>query len=124
MKTYRFEIDPVPKPRMTQSDKWKKRKTVIDYWEYKKLIRLQANLQGLEFLPIEINRIDFFLPMPKTWSKKKKIEMNGKLHTQRPDLDNLLKGLQDALCTEDSHIAEINGLSKSWSFEPLIRIEF
>ncbi|MFA5420301.1 MAG: RusA family crossover junction endodeoxyribonuclease [Bacteroidales bacterium] len=124
MKTYRFELDPVPKPRMTQADKWKKRKTVVDYWEFKKLIRLQANLQGMKFLPVHINAIDFHLPMPKTWSKKKRAEMDGQLHTSRPDLDNLLKGLQDALCSEDSHIAQIDRLSKTWSDEPLIKIEF
>lgn len=124
MRTYRFEIDPCPKPRMTQSDKWKKRKSVVDYWDFKKAIRLQANVFGIDFLPSEINSIDFYIPMPSSWSKKKRKEMECKLHTCRPDLDNLLKGLQDALCKEDSHIAQINRLSKTWSIEPLIEIEF
>lgn len=124
MRTYIFELDPVPKPRMTQADKWKKRKTVTDYWEFKKLIRLEANKQGMGNLPSSIKSIEFNLPMPKAWSKKKKIEMWKTLHTSRPDLDNLLKGLQDALCVEDSHIAEIGSMRKVWSIEPLITIEF
>lgn len=125
MKTYIFNINPCSKPRMTKSDKWKKRITTSKYWGFKDELKLQANLQGLKELPTTINCIDFYIPMPESWSKKKKTEMDGKLHTQKPDIDNLLKGLMDALCKEDSHIAMISErLSKSWAYEGKIEIEF
>jgi hypothetical protein len=34
-KFYCFNIDPCPKPRMTSSDRWKKRKCTDKYWKFK-----------------------------------------------------------------------------------------
>jgi Holliday junction resolvase RusA-like endonuclease len=42
--------------------------------------------------------------------------MIGKNHQQRPDIDNLLKGLMDALLEEDSHIHTVYS-KKVWSDE-------
>jgi Holliday junction resolvase RusA-like endonuclease len=42
--------------------------------------------------------------MPKSWSKTKKLVMDGKAHQQRPDVDNLAKAICDAVFKEDSHI--------------------
>lgn len=39
--------------------------------------------------------------MPKSWSGKKRAQMAGKPHQQRPDRDNLEKALLDALFSED-----------------------
>lgn len=60
--------------------------------------------------PIYVS-IDFFFPFPKTTSKKNLIEYS--YHTTRPDLDNLEKGLSDALTEagfweDDSVIAELH----------------
>lgn len=47
--------------------------------------------------------------MPKSWSKKKRAAMAGKPHTQKPDLSNLVKAIEDAanrvLFLDDSQIA-------------------
>jgi len=51
--------------------------------------------------------------MPKSWSKKKKAEMLGQPHQQKPDIDNLLKALMDAVLPEDSHIYDIRA-TKYW----------
>ena len=40
--------------------------------------------------------------------------MNYQDHQQRPDIDNLLKGLMDALLEEDSHIHTVYA-RKIWS---------
>jgi Holliday junction resolvase RusA-like endonuclease len=114
MKTYTFDIAPVSKPRMVRSDKWKKRTVTDSYWAFKGELKLRANLQGLETLPSELNTVAFIVSMPESWSEKKKKEHDGMPHTQRPDLDNFLKGLQDCLCTEDSHIWKISNLIKIW----------
>ena len=53
------------------------------------------------------------MPMPKSWSKKRKAKLLGKPHQQIPDLDNLIKALNDCLRDEDKYIWEVNA-SKTW----------
>lgn len=100
------------KPRMTKSDSWKKRPVVLKYWEYKNDIKEWATQNNFS-LGNEIYCV-FHIPMPRTWSVKKKIKMNYQDHQQRPDIDNLLKGLMDALLEEDSHIHTVYA-RKIWS---------
>lgn len=106
MKTYL--INPVSKPRMTQSDKWKKRKATSNYWVYKDLLRWEK---------VEVPtpcHVIFNISMPHTWSNKKRKSMDGKPHEQKPDIDNLLKGLFDAIFEEDCHIYKILA-EKNWA---------
>ena len=91
-----YSIKPVPKPRMTQRDKWNSSPAAKRYFAYKDEVRL------LKIdVPIQGYRITFIIPMPKTWSKKKKAKMLHKPHQQRPDKDNLEKALLDAAYGED-----------------------
>ena len=66
--------------------------------------------------------IQFCLPMPKSWNDEKRQEMDGKPHTQVPDLSNLLKALEDALYADDSTIHTYAGLSKIWGRSGFISI--
>ena len=61
--------------------------------------------------------------MPKSWSKKKKLEMDGQPHTQVPDLDNLLKAIGDALYQDDSCIHTLGSLKKVWATNGFILFE-
>ena len=90
-KIVEVEINPVPKPRMVKSDAYKKRKVVQDYWAYKDQLKFKCSCLGVNDLP-DVVGISFVMPMPRSWTKKKKSEMDGKPHQQRPDLDNLIKG--------------------------------
>lgn len=101
-------INPHPKPRMTRSDKWNKRKCVIDYFAWKDELRLAIPNE----VPPEF-RIIFTVPMPKSWSKKKRTAMLGQPHQQRPDLDNYLKAFLDAIFEEDGHIWNVHAV-KVW----------
>jgi Holliday junction resolvase RusA-like endonuclease len=65
-------------------------------------------------LPEAGAHIVFHIPMPRSWSKKKRSVMNGQPHKQRPDADNLFKALADAIYGEDSHIHDVR-ISKVWS---------
>lgn len=56
-----YDITPVTKPRMTRSDKWKKRKCTSQYWAFKDEVRLN----GLS-IPESGYHIIFILPMPKS----------------------------------------------------------
>ncbi len=103
-----YPITPVSKPRMTRSDKWKKRKCVLKYYEFKD----QCNSHEMD-IPESDASIVFVIPMSKSWSKKKRSEMNGQPHQQRPDVDNLLKAVFDAVHSEDCHIWDIRA-TKVW----------
>lgn len=112
-----YKIIPHTKPRMTISDKWKKRKCVQDYWAYKD----DVNKLGIK-VPESNYHVTFVLPMPKSWSKKKRSEMDGKPHQQTPDKDNLEKGLLDAIFENDAHIWD-GRVTKRWGKEGLIIID-
>lgn len=111
-------ITPIAKPRMTVADRWKKRPIILRYWEYK------DNLKELGIRLEQNMSYYFFLPMPKSWSKKKRAMKNHTLHDcrGRNDLDNLLKGFWDAIAEEDSYLASVRGLYKFWSDTPGIII--
>ena len=98
---------------MTQSDRWRtnpehpdinkrQRPVVTKYFAYKNLLTLQAKQLGYEVKPVV--DVLFIMPMPNSWSGKKKDRMNGLPCKVKPDTDNLLKALKDTFCKNDSHI--------------------
>lgn len=103
-----YLITPMGKPRMTRSDKWKQRPEVLRYRAFKDEVRLNK-----VSLPESGYHITFVIPMPQSWSKKKKAEMNGKPHQQKPDKDNLEKALLDAIFEDDCRIWD-GRVSKVW----------
>jgi Holliday junction resolvase RusA-like endonuclease len=107
-------INPCAKPRQTRSDVWKKRPIVLKYRKFADDLRAEFNRKRVEIS--DCLECQFIIQMPKSWSKKKRAEMMGKPHQQRPDLDNLEKAVQDALCKEDSHIHK-HKTSKVWGLE-------
>jgi Holliday junction resolvase RusA-like endonuclease len=94
---------------MTQSDRWRKRPAVLRYYQFKD--DLKAVVKGTLEPQFEVV---FYLPMPKTWSKKKRLLMNGYPHQQKPDVDNLVKALMDALCEDDSYVYDVR-MRKFWA---------
>ncbi|RKZ82922.1 MAG: RusA family crossover junction endodeoxyribonuclease [Gammaproteobacteria bacterium] len=115
----KLDITPVPKPRQTRADKWKKRPSVLRYRAFADEIRLNLP-RDLDF---NNSTIVFLLPMPKSWSKKKKGAMNHSPHTQKPDLDNLIKALLDAHLSDDSGIHSLRYVRKIWAYTGEIWIE-
>ena len=109
-------IAPVPKPRMTQSDRWKKRPATTRYWDYKDALCLLVR----EEIP-SVVKVRFNVPMPNSWSKKRRAEMNGQPHQQKPDVDNYAKAFMDALCADDSHVYDLHA-TKYWAEEGSIEL--
>lgn len=105
-----IETDPMGKPRMTQRDKWAKRPAVQKYWNYKDELKVAC-----KDMPEDTNLItwDVFFAMPKSWSEKKKREKGGTSHDQKPDRDNIDKGILDAILGEDKLISH-GTLNKWW----------
>lgn len=112
-----MKIDPVAKPRMTRSDKWKERDIVLKYRAFCDELRLKYR----EPFP-EQARITFVVPMPSSWSKKKKEQMSGMPHQQRPDVDNLAKSVLDALCGDDSYVYNL-WADKYWGYQGEVHID-
>lgn len=113
-----YKILPVPAPRMTRRDKWMKppRPAVGAYFFF----RDQVRALGVKIS--DGDHITFNIPMPPSWSAKKRTEFNGKPHRNRPDLDNMLKALMDAVFGEDAHIFMLS-IEKRWSEMPSIVVE-
>ena len=110
---FEFNLVPIPKPRMTQRDRWAKRPCVLRYRAFADEMRLLARLQN--FTLENGLAYEFHLPMPTSWTQKKRLEKLGQLHDQKPDLDNLIKALWDSLAKEDKTIASIGQVKKVWA---------
>jgi Holliday junction resolvase RusA-like endonuclease len=97
--------DPMGKPRMTQRDRWMKRDVVLRYRDYCDRLR-EAAPNGLQTADVYAVDVIAYIAMPESWSKKKKAEMLGSLHRQKPDWDNIGKAVCDALWEDDSMIGD------------------
>ena len=104
-----YPVVPVPKPRMTQRDKWQKRPAVMRYRAFCDDLRAHKCT-----LPESGSHVIFHMPMPKSWSKKKRAEMLGQPHRQKPDVDNLTKAILDAVLKDDSGVWDMR-TTKIWS---------
>jgi hypothetical protein len=95
---------------MTQRDRWAKRAPVLRYYSFKDQLRLCADrIPALRDL-IASGTVDSvswtaYLPMPASWSQKKKAQMTGTLHRSKPDRDNIDKAILDSLFVDDSGVA-------------------
>ena len=112
-----YHITPVPKPRMTQADRWRKRPCVVRYFAF-----CDECKKHPEMVPQPGDTVFFVMPMPKSWSKKRKAEMYGSVHMQKPDFDNLTKALLDATMKEDKEVWGLCSL-KTWGNTGAIVIE-
>lgn len=127
---FTFDIQPCPAPRMTSSDKWKldpnhkdpnkrQRACVTRYFAFKNELLRQAADNGYKLTPVL--RVLVLVPMPKSWSAKKKAVMFNQPHQQRGDWDNFGKGFCDCLTGEDNFIWDAR-VVKLWSDKPQIII--
>ncbi|HCL6099552.1 RusA family crossover junction endodeoxyribonuclease [Enterobacter cloacae subsp. cloacae] len=103
-----YNILPIGKPRMTHADKWKKCPEVMRYWAFYDHVRLLGIC-----MPESNSYASFILLMPKSWNKKKRAELNGQHHQGKPDLDNLMECLMEALFEDDTHIWD-SRVTKLW----------
>jgi Holliday junction resolvase RusA-like endonuclease len=110
---------PVAKPRMTQRDRWAKRPAVLRYRQYCDSLR-QMYTAGPEVTGATVHMVFGFAP-PKSWSRKKTEERINKPHRQKPDIDNLIKGVLDALFVDDSGVHRVSA-SKHWALEPYVHV--
>ena len=106
-------ITPIPKPRLTYQGRFSA--NAKRYYRYCQQLQ---TLTAAYHVPLnDTLSLTFILPMPKSWSKKKRQEMNKQPHQQKPDIDNLLKAYMDALLPSDAHIWAYDRVEKRWGEE-------
>ena len=105
-----INVEPCSKPRMTKRDRWAKRQCVIKFFAFRDAIK-QFNDHNIA---LESFDIEFYIQIPKSWSKKKKELHNGTPHKQRPDLDNYIKAWCDSVFEDDSVVWRFKA-SKRWT---------
>ena len=119
--TFTAIADPVGKPRMTRSDKWRKRPAVLRYRTFCDQLR-EATPRKVFCLDVYAIEVKAFIAMPASWSKRKKQAHAGTSHRSKPDWDNIAKAVCDALFEEDCAISD--GLTrKRWCYESEQRLE-
>ena len=112
---------PAPRPRFSKWGTYNPKK----YTDHKKAIATLAKcvFNGTE-KPVKLSCI-FYMPIPKSWSKKKRLEAVGQYHIKKPDSDNLLKTIKDALSgiayIDDSQVA-VTITHKIYSDDPRTEI--
>ena len=92
----RFNVEPTPasRPRISRWSTYYG-KNHQKFVEAMKIATANSNVAPYES---EIKAcVNFFVPMPRTWSKKKKLEHMGKYANNHKDIDNYCKLLFDCL---------------------------
>ena len=132
----KFEVMGVPvgkgRPRFSTKGGFVRAITPEKTANYETLVRLsyQQKYAGCMFekdIPLRAI-IRAFFPIPKSASKKKKEQMRDLriLHTKKPDADNIIKAVLDALngvaYYDDSQVAEVM-ISKAYAEVPKVMIE-
>jgi Holliday junction resolvase RusA-like endonuclease len=102
--------NPMGAVRQTKRDVWKKRPCVLKYREYRDILRGACS----NFVLSDNFEVLFYIAIPESWSKKKKARMFMQPHDQKPDIDNLIKAVMDALKPEDKAIWKVSA-EKRWN---------
>ena len=77
-------------------------------------------LHGSRAIVLEGAHITFCVAMPRSWSRKKRAELDGQPHIQVPDIDNYIKGFLDALLPDDDSAVWRVSAQKLWAQEGCI----
>jgi Holliday junction resolvase RusA-like endonuclease len=104
-------VAPVPKPRQSPADRWRPSPRVLRYRAFADAVRAFVGPPPCLVASVELV---FFLPAPKARRRGAKALREGSPHTLRPDTDNLVKAVLDALWEHDSGVWRITA-EKRWT---------
>jgi len=119
--TFDYKPESKQRPRFGANGKVynPQRKKALGYkWEAARQMRVQSPERPLES-PVCVNMI-FHMPMPKSWSQKRKEEQFGKPMTSKPDIDNMQKFVLDILngiAYQDDRYVTSGYFEKVWDYE-------
>ena len=109
---------------MTKRDKWKQRECVLRYRAWADAARAAAgvHLTALQSGEPKNVFVRAYFPLPQSWSLVKQGRLAGKPHTNRPDADNVLKSVCDALFADDASVWMCT-VQKRWADAGGARVE-
>jgi Holliday junction resolvase RusA-like endonuclease len=113
-----LDVNPMGKPRMTRRDRWKKRPVILRWFAYKDEILLKS--AGF-IMPLAEYWIIFTIRPAASWSIARSVDAYGTGHQQKPDKDNLEKGILDIFMDDDSKVYD-GRASKQWGVRQNIEI--
>lgn len=99
-------------PRQTQSDKWKQRPCVMRYRDWCDLLREGCPNPPDPETVEEVSVKSVYVP-PLSWSKRKRSAAMGTRKRTKPDGDNVMKGVFDALWKRDEKLGD-EAVSRWW----------
>ena len=88
----------------------------------------QKNALKMMFGPVDkyeniVLSVTAFRAMPKSWSQAKRRRMDGEYCTTKPDLDNIIGAVMDALLPDDdSHVVKLDNCMKIWEIDDALEI--
>jgi len=120
-------VTPMGAVRMTQRSKWKDT-AAQKYLAYKSQIGYAARKHITHPIdqPVKVT-LAFYYPIPKSWSKTKRADANdhGIVPAVKPDIDNCIKGVFDALnkvaWTDDNLVVNVSSF-KRYADTPMIYV--
>lgn len=94
-----------------------KRPATTKYWEWSDIARKSAGVTDKVSADFFFGIVIFVhCRIPKSYSKKKRQELEGKFCQTKPDTDNVLKALCDSLFSDDEKISIMHGY-KYWAYD-------
>ena len=120
--SHQFDINPVPaaRPRVSRWSTYYPKK----YTQFKK--DMEALTGEISTTPCEnlvCVSLEFMIKIPKSWSKKKRLESENTYCNNNSDIDNYIKAILDSLngvfFIDDKQVVEIFAIKK-YSNEPRI----
>lgn len=115
----KWDIEPIGAPRMNRSDAWKGREVVERYHVFRDLVNIEMKKVDYDWEQFDTLCVDFYVPMSKSWTLGKKSKMDLLPHTEKPDTDNLVKALLDAifrdLKADDKQVHTFRHVGKFWT---------
>lgn len=104
-----------PRPRVTRYATFYPKKYTDFKEEFKNNLNSFTIKQIKQPIPIEME-LEFYIKIPKSYSKKKKEELDGSYVIKRPDIDNYMKsvldGLNELMFEDDSQVVKITASKK------------
>ncbi len=124
--SFKYKPESKQRPRFGAQGKVynpQRNKSLAYKWDAAQQMSSQGSERPLE-CPILVN-MRFHMPMPKSWSQKRKEEQLGKPMASKPDIDNLMKWILDVLngiAYTDDRLVSSTYSEKVWAYEGKVDI--